>query len=122
MFFGAFRQLLQDEIVTHWQQSGTQDENPWIVFTAGAMGAGKSHTRAHTQHATARVHTYTHMCVNICITHTHTHTHVYIYLHTHTHTHTHKQDNIHILYMWAGKSHTMNMLEAFGCCALSSMV
>ncbi len=38
------RQLLQDEIVTHWEQSGTRDENPWLIFTAGAMGAGKSHT------------------------------------------------------------------------------
>jgi len=38
------RQLLQDEIVTHWEQSGTRDESPWLIFTAGAMGAGKSHT------------------------------------------------------------------------------
>jgi len=38
------RQVLQDEIVTHWREAGTRSERPWLIFTAGAMGAGKSHT------------------------------------------------------------------------------
>ena len=36
--------MLQDEIVTHWREAGTRSERPWLIFTAGAMGAGKSHT------------------------------------------------------------------------------
>ena len=38
------RQVLQDEIVTHWREEGTRVGRPWGIFTAGAMGAGKSHT------------------------------------------------------------------------------
>jgi len=38
------RQLLQDEIVNHWRHQGVSSDRPWIIFTAGAMGAGKSHT------------------------------------------------------------------------------
>jgi len=43
------RQAMQDELV--WQVLGegkgegkARQANPWVVFTAGAMGAGKSHT------------------------------------------------------------------------------
>lgn len=38
------RQQLQDEIVKFWVSHGIQAKRPWIVFTAGAMGAGKSHS------------------------------------------------------------------------------
>jgi len=38
------RQRLQDEIVKYWCDSGVHSDRPWIIFTAGAMGAGKSRT------------------------------------------------------------------------------
>lgn len=43
------RQILQDTIVNTFLQQSVGDsssceEEPWIIFTAGAMGAGKSHT------------------------------------------------------------------------------
>eukprot|EP00960_Hanusia_phi_P058601 763930-Hanusia_phi.AAC.12 len=38
------RQRLQDEIVRYWCDSGVRSDRPWIIFTAGAMGAGKSRT------------------------------------------------------------------------------
>ena len=38
------RQLLQDEIVSYWRSEGIRSDRPWVIFTAGAMGAGKSHT------------------------------------------------------------------------------
>ena len=38
------RQLLQDEIVSYWRSEGIRADRPWVIFTAGAMGAGKSHT------------------------------------------------------------------------------
>lgn len=53
------RQLLQDSIITHILQkhnvnitdsdgnSCISPRNPWIVFTAGAMGSGKSYTIRH---------------------------------------------------------------------------
>ncbi|KAJ9440959.1 Glutaredoxin-C4 [Diplonema papillatum] len=37
------RQILQDVLVTDVVSAGTRKEHPWLVFTAGAMGAGKSH-------------------------------------------------------------------------------
>jgi len=37
------RQALQDVLVRDVTHGGSPQEKPWIVFTAGAMGAGKSH-------------------------------------------------------------------------------
>ncbi|CAE8608048.1 unnamed protein product [Polarella glacialis] len=37
------RQALQDEMLKDVLGGAVPHENPWIVFTAGAMGAGKSH-------------------------------------------------------------------------------
>lgn len=52
--FKKSRQLLQDKIIhdilaldpssTHSDCTKTSDDTPWIVFTAGVMGAGKTHT------------------------------------------------------------------------------
>lgn len=42
--YAQSRQMLQDEIVTHWREIGVPSDRPWVIFTAGAMGAGKSHT------------------------------------------------------------------------------
>eukprot|EP00614_Pseudopedinella_elastica_P032078 CAMPEP_0172634592 /NCGR_PEP_ID=MMETSP1068-20121228/195376_1 /TAXON_ID=35684 /ORGANISM="Pseudopedinella elastica, Strain CCMP716" /LENGTH=416 /DNA_ID=CAMNT_0013446567 /DNA_START=209 /DNA_END=1459 /DNA_ORIENTATION=+ len=51
--YSAARQLFQDEIVRHFLLTVVRDAEtnmfcerpkaPWVVFTAGAMGAGKSH-------------------------------------------------------------------------------
>ena len=38
------RQAVQDELIAATCESATPEDRPWIVFTAGAMGAGKSHT------------------------------------------------------------------------------
>ena len=39
------RQTIQDELIASvLGQTGPQQERPWVVFTAGAMGAGKSRT------------------------------------------------------------------------------
>jgi hypothetical protein len=38
------RQILQDQIIRNVIGAGVKHPSPWIVFTAGAMGAGKSHT------------------------------------------------------------------------------
>jgi len=38
------RQRLQDRLITNVIGGGSVKEHPWIVFTAGAMGAGKGHT------------------------------------------------------------------------------
>jgi len=46
MYHGCYveaRQQLQDEMVRHVLAAGLADGRPWIVYTAGAMGAGKSH-------------------------------------------------------------------------------
>jgi len=51
--YGAERQLLQDEIVLHFLGGGCSCARPWMVFTAGAMGAGKSWTMRHLQAAGA---------------------------------------------------------------------
>ena len=40
--YSAQRQELQDQIVRQVVEPGTAQQKPWIVFTAGAMGAGKS--------------------------------------------------------------------------------
>jgi len=37
------RQELQDEIVDEWISKGKASASPWMIFTAGAMGSGKSH-------------------------------------------------------------------------------
>merc|ERR1719487_1743634 len=38
------RRRMQDQILTKVMAPGaTKRESPWVVFTAGAMGAGKSH-------------------------------------------------------------------------------
>jgi len=41
--YTAERQRIQDEIISQVAMQGITQEKPWIVFTAGAMGAGKSH-------------------------------------------------------------------------------
>ena len=38
------RQAVQDELIADVLRLGVREERPWIVFTAGAMGAGKSFT------------------------------------------------------------------------------
>lgn len=38
------RQLFQDSLVSNVVGASSEKDHPWIVFTAGAMGAGKSHT------------------------------------------------------------------------------
>jgi len=38
------RQLLQDEIILDTVGKGTRHLRPWVIFTAGAMGAGKGRT------------------------------------------------------------------------------
>jgi hypothetical protein len=38
------RQRLQDQIISYWTRFGRSERFPWIIFTAGAMGAGKSRT------------------------------------------------------------------------------
>jgi len=38
------RQRFQDMIINDTIGGGTVHESPWIIFTAGAMGAGKGHT------------------------------------------------------------------------------
>eukprot|EP00752_Nemacystus_decipiens_P007227 g6468.t1 len=46
-YHGAYtreRQLFQDSLVKDVVGASSRKEHPWIVFTAGAMGAGKSHT------------------------------------------------------------------------------
>eukprot|EP00903_Cladosiphon_okamuranus_P008902 g8521.t1 len=46
-YHGAYtreRQLFQDSLVRDVVGASSRKEHPWIVFTAGAMGAGKSHT------------------------------------------------------------------------------
>jgi hypothetical protein len=46
-FYRPSRQLTQDQIISYvLRSSGSiqRQRNPWIVFTAGAMGSGKSHT------------------------------------------------------------------------------
>eukprot|EP00188_Purpureofilum_apyrenoidigerum_P002145 Plantae.Rhodophyta-Purpureofilum_apyrenoidigerum.ctg22950.p1 GENE.Plantae.Rhodophyta-Purpureofilum_apyrenoidigerum.ctg22950~~Plantae.Rhodophyta-Purpureofilum_apyrenoidigerum.ctg22950.p1 ORF type:complete len:520 (+),score=70.67 Plantae.Rhodophyta-Purpureofilum_apyrenoidigerum.ctg22950:131-1561(+) len=40
----ASRQAFQDMLVQSVVRCGVQSEHPWIIFTAGPMGAGKSHT------------------------------------------------------------------------------
>ncbi|CAE7223728.1 sol [Symbiodinium sp. CCMP2592] len=42
-YYTERRQRLQDELLQDVLASGLPDERPWIVYTAGAMGAGKSH-------------------------------------------------------------------------------
>ncbi len=37
------RQLFQDKLISDVVQSAISKDVPWIIFTAGAMGAGKSH-------------------------------------------------------------------------------
>ncbi len=37
------RQLFQDKLISDVVQSAVSKDVPWIIFTAGAMGAGKSH-------------------------------------------------------------------------------
>lgn len=42
------RQAIQDKLITSilwddWTPRSTSTSNPWVVFTCGAMGAGKSH-------------------------------------------------------------------------------
>jgi len=41
--YAPSRQRLQDEIVSAWLRNGVRASRPWIIFTAGAMGAGKSY-------------------------------------------------------------------------------
>mmetsp|Transcript_37764 Transcript_37764/g.72343 ORF Transcript_37764/g.72343 Transcript_37764/m.72343 type:complete len:501 (-) Transcript_37764:300-1802(-) len=36
------RQMVQDDIIRDTLQRGTCSDEPWLIFTAGAMGAGKS--------------------------------------------------------------------------------
>lgn len=43
-FYDTRRQLLQDQLLKNVISSGRRQAAPWIVFTAGAMGAGKSFT------------------------------------------------------------------------------
>ena len=38
------RQHVQDRLIEHVLEHGEAQDRPWIVFTAGAMGAGKSRT------------------------------------------------------------------------------
>jgi predicted kinase len=48
--YSAARSVLQDDIIDSFLNdpsfvnTATAQERPWVVFTAGAMGAGKSHT------------------------------------------------------------------------------
>ena len=35
------RQLIQDQIIHTFLDSGVKMEKPWLVYTAGPMGAGK---------------------------------------------------------------------------------
>jgi len=42
--YSASRTRLQDEIISDFVGGGVVSEHPWIIFTAGAMGAGKGHT------------------------------------------------------------------------------
>ncbi|RYG41046.1 hypothetical protein EON68_03530, partial [archaeon] len=42
--YSPARQALQDAIIAKYLASGKPSRRPWIVYTAGAMGAGKSHT------------------------------------------------------------------------------
>jgi len=37
------RQALQDTWITDIVQGGTHHDDPWIIYTAGAMGAGKGY-------------------------------------------------------------------------------
>ena len=37
------RQALQDMWITDIVRGGTKHDNPWIIYTAGAMGAGKGY-------------------------------------------------------------------------------
>eukprot|EP00656_Telonema_subtile_P007241 TRINITY_DN13396_c0_g1_i2.p1 TRINITY_DN13396_c0_g1~~TRINITY_DN13396_c0_g1_i2.p1 ORF type:complete len:312 (-),score=67.94 TRINITY_DN13396_c0_g1_i2:148-1083(-) len=47
-FYGSERQRIQDDIIEDVIRGGTahtnQEDGPWVVFTAGAMGAGKGYT------------------------------------------------------------------------------
>lgn len=43
-YYDERRQLLQDQLLKNVVSSGRRQQWPWIVFTAGAMGAGKSFT------------------------------------------------------------------------------
>lgn len=45
--YSASRQALQDGIVTSFLRGGCMAERPWLVFTAGPMGAGKTYTLRH---------------------------------------------------------------------------
>jgi len=47
------RQLWQDKIVRGILQSSLPRENPWIIFTGGAMGAGKGYVMRHLSKHTA---------------------------------------------------------------------
>lgn len=40
------QQLVQDPIIAALTSCGTSASQPWVVFTAGVMGSGKSHTLA----------------------------------------------------------------------------
>jgi len=42
--YSARRTMLQDQIIMDSVGGGLVSEHPWIIFTAGAMGAGKGHT------------------------------------------------------------------------------
>ncbi|KAJ9440964.1 hypothetical protein DIPPA_00440 [Diplonema papillatum] len=37
------RQLMQDVLIESVVESGATQEHPWLIYSAGAMGAGKSH-------------------------------------------------------------------------------
>uniref|UniRef100_A0A7S0G7Z0 Zeta toxin domain-containing protein n=1 Tax=Rhodosorus marinus TaxID=101924 RepID=A0A7S0G7Z0_9RHOD len=43
-FYTPERQWFQDKLVKSVLQTGESVDHPWIIFTAGPMGAGKSHT------------------------------------------------------------------------------
>ena len=43
-FYTQERQLLQDGLIRETLTTGHRSEEPWVIFTAGPMGAGKSHT------------------------------------------------------------------------------
>jgi hypothetical protein len=42
--YSARRTRLQDQIILDAVSGGVVSDHPWIIFTAGAMGAGKGHT------------------------------------------------------------------------------
>eukprot|EP00514_Thraustochytrium_sp_LLF1b_P006076 CAMPEP_0184527224 /NCGR_PEP_ID=MMETSP0198_2-20121128/11080_1 /TAXON_ID=1112570 /ORGANISM="Thraustochytrium sp., Strain LLF1b" /LENGTH=438 /DNA_ID=CAMNT_0026918861 /DNA_START=198 /DNA_END=1514 /DNA_ORIENTATION=+ len=49
-FYREDRQLVQDQIISYVLRasgSNKKQRKPWIIFTAGAMGSGKSHTLRH---------------------------------------------------------------------------